>query len=134
VRYDWLADFFLTVHFGYLAFLVVGGFLAWRWPKAFFVHLGAAIWAVLIVLSWVDCPLTWAENWARQKAGLARIPGFIDNYVTGVIYPAAYVNQVRLAVLVVVLVSWVGALVLRRRRRSQALAAAPHAETAGPTG
>lgn len=122
MRYDWLAEGFLVLHFGYLAFVVLGGFLAWRWPRAFFVHLAAAIWGVLIVLAWVDCPLTWAENWARGRAGLARIPGFIDHYVTGVIYPAEYVNQVRLAVLAVVLASWVGAWVRWRRRRSLATA------------
>lgn len=39
-------------------------------------------------------------------------------------YPAEYVQEVRLAVAFVVLVSWVGAFVLWRRRRGQARASA----------
>ena len=129
MRYDWLVDVILTVHFGYVVYLVVGGFLAWRWPKSFFVHVAAAIWAVLIVLNWVDCPLTWAENWARRKAGMPEVPGFIDHYITGVIYPAKYLTEVRLAVAVVVLVAWIGTLVSWRRRRARAA----HVPQAGET-
>ena len=127
--YDWLVDVILTLHFGYMVFLVVGGFLGWRWPRAFFLHLAAAVWAVLIVLNWVDCPLTAAENWARRKAGMVEVPGFIDHYITGVMYPARYLPEARLAVLLVVLVSWVGALILWRRRRART-AQSPHAQDA----
>src|SRR5262249_21213529 len=31
MRYDWLLDVILALHFGYIAFLVLGGYLAWRW-------------------------------------------------------------------------------------------------------
>lgn len=121
MRYDWLVDVLVTVHFGYLVYVVLGGFLAWRWPKAFWVHLAAGIWGVLIVFEWVDCPLTWAEHWARQRDGQpASDVGFIERYVTGVIYPEQYVTQVQLAVAVVVLLSWLGAFILWRRRRARA--------------
>lgn len=32
-----------------------------------------------------ECPLTHAENWARQRAGETGLPssGFIDHYLTG---------------------------------------------------
>jgi hypothetical protein len=124
VRYDWLVTAALSLHFAYLVYVVLGGFLAWRWPKAWFVHLAAAGWGILIVGEFVDCPLTWAENWAREKAGRARVPGFIDHYITGVIYPEQYLHQVQVAVAVVVLGSWIGALLLWRRRRNRARAAA----------
>jgi hypothetical protein len=119
VRYDWLVTVILTVHFGYLAFVVLGGFLAWRWPKAFFVHLAAGIWGVLIVFNLVDCPLTYAENWARRQAGQAEVTGFIDHYITGVLYPQQYLHQAQSAVAAVVLISWIGALLLWRRRRNR---------------
>jgi hypothetical protein len=121
MRYDWLLDVILALHFGYLAFLVLGGFLAWRWPRVFWVHAAAAVWAVLIVAAWVDCPLTWAENWARRRAGMAPVSGFIDHYLTNVVYPARYLQEVRLAVALVILVSWIGVYVRwRRRRRAKA--------------
>jgi len=119
VRYDWLVNVILTVHFGYLVFVVLGGFLAWRWPRAYFVHLAAAVWGLLIVFELVDCPLTYAENWARGRAGEERVTGFIDHYITGVLYPERFLHQAQGAVAVVVLGSWVGALVLWRRRRAR---------------
>ena len=126
MRYDWLVNVIVTAHFAYLVYVVLGGFLAWRWPKALFVHLLAAIWGVAIVFEWVDCPLTWAEHWARQRAGEAPSDvGFIERYVTGVIYPAQYETQVQIAVAVLALCSWAGALILWRRRRRA---------TAGPGG
>jgi hypothetical protein len=121
VGYEWLVAVVLTLHFGYLAYLILGGFLAWRWPGAVWPHLAAAVWAVLIVLAWVNCPLTWAENWARQRAGEPVLTaGFIDHYLTNVIYPARYVNLVRLAIAVVVAVSWLGAYRRWRSRRRAA--------------
>ncbi len=124
MRYDWLVTVILAVHFGYLAYVVFGGFLAWRWPKAYFVHLAAAIWGILIVLSWVDCPLTWAEKWARERNGEApRAEGFIDRYVTDVLYPQEYLHQARAAAATVVLIAWVGALILWRRRQARTRAA-----------
>src|SRR5215471_2296964 len=102
--YDWLLDAILALHFGYIAFLVLGGFLTWRWPKVFWLHVAASVWAVLIVLAWVDCPLTWAENWTRRQEGQAPVSGFVDHYLTNVVYPARYLQQVRLGVALVVLV------------------------------
>ena len=132
MRYDWLVNVILALHFGFLAYLVLGGFLAWRWPRAFVPHLAAAVWGVLIVLSWVECPLTWAENWARQRAGGAPLSaGFIDRYVTGVIYPPQFLNEARAAVAVMVLISWLGALLLWRRRRRGREAVAHSVRPAG---
>jgi Protein of Unknown function (DUF2784) len=104
----------LVLHFAFLAFVVFGGFLTWRWPRAIWLHLAACVWAVLIVLNAVDCPLTWAENWARQHAGQTGYDrGFIDTYVTGVLYPARYLEQMRLLAAFVVLMSWLGWAYLR---------------------
>ncbi|HEX6870194.1 MAG TPA: DUF2784 domain-containing protein [Micromonosporaceae bacterium] len=114
----WLVTVVLAVHFAYLAYLVVGGFVAWRWPAAIWPHLAACAWGVLIVFGLVDCPLTWAEDWARQQAGMAPLTtGFVDRYLDNVIYPDRYVHVVRLAVAVIVAVSWVGAYLRWRRKR-----------------
>ena len=120
VGFQWLVTVVLTVHFAYLAYLVVGGFLAWRWTAMIWPHLVAAVWGVLIVFNLVACPLTIAEGWARRLAGDEPVTGgFIDRYVTNVIYPGRYLVEVRLAVALVVLISYVGAYLFWRARRQR---------------
>ena len=43
--YEWLVTLVLALHFAYVAYVVVGGFLAWRWPRAIWPHLVACAWA-----------------------------------------------------------------------------------------
>jgi hypothetical protein len=118
--YRVLVTVVLVVHFAYLAYLVVGGFLTWRWPKAIWPHLAAVVWGVLVVAASLECPLTWAEDWARRRAGEAPLAGgFIDTYVENVVYPARYLQEVRALAAVLVLISWVGGYLLWRRRRGQ---------------
>jgi len=110
VGYGWLVTVVLALHFAYVAYVVVGGFLAWRWPKAIWPHLVACAWGALIVAGLVNCPLTWAEHWAREKAGQGRLEaGFVDRYLENVIYPGEYVAVAQAAVALVVAISWIGA-------------------------
>ena len=96
-------------HFAFLVYLLTGGFLALRWRRTIWLHVLAALWATGSVVLRFDCPLTSAERWARQRAGLPPLPagGFIDHYLTGAIYPAAVTGYVQAGVLLAVLVSWV---------------------------
>lgn len=110
----------VALHFAFIGYVVVGGFLALRWRRTIWLHVPAVIWGIAIGARQVDCPLTWAERWARAKAGAAPLPpdGFIAHYLTGVVYPVGWVIAVQLVAFAVVLVSW--ALYLRRgigRRR-----------------
>jgi Protein of Unknown function (DUF2784) len=107
----------VAVHFAFIAYMVTGGFLALRWPKTIWLHIPAVIWGIAIELIDFVCPLTWLERWARPKAGMGPMPadGFIDHYLTGVVYPAQYANLVLVLALLTVLASWV--LVARSRRR-----------------
>jgi hypothetical protein len=118
--YRLLVTAVLVLHFGYLGYVVLGGFLAWRWPRAFVPHLLAAAWGVAVVAGKVDCPLTWAENWARQRAGQATLArGFIDHYIEGVLYPARYTRLLDILVGFIVIGSWIGAYVVYRRRAAR---------------
>lgn len=112
-----LADAAMVAHFAFLAYLVVGGFLAWRWPRTIWVHLAVAAYGLFNVLVGWACPLTYVENWGRERADDATLPatGFIDHYIAGVVYPREHETLAQLIVAVVVLVSWVGYLVRRRR-------------------
>jgi hypothetical protein len=122
MAYEWLATIVLCAHFAFLAYVILGGFLAWRWPRAFWPHLAAAAWGLAVVAIPLTCPLTNVEDWARRKAGEQGLGdvGFIDRYIEGVLYPERYTRLLQVAVAVVVLGSWLGAVVIRnitRRKR-----------------
>lgn len=120
MAYRLLADVTVVVHLAFLLYVTFGGFLAWRWPRTLVLHVVAVVWGFATVLVGFDCPLTDLETWARRRAGIAGLPpsGFIDHYLTGVIYPESAVGLVRAAVAVTIVVSWLGWW-LRRRRVSR---------------
>ncbi|TQL75977.1 uncharacterized protein DUF2784 [Stackebrandtia endophytica] len=117
-----LAQVTMVAHFLFLVFLVIGGFLAWRWPRVWFAHLAVACWGIVIIAFPLACPLTYLENYFRDRAGQAGLDegGFIDEYITGVVYPGDQVVTVRWIVVAVIAISWAGVLwrLLRRRRRA----------------
>jgi hypothetical protein len=116
--YRILAETAMAVHFLFIVFVVLGGFLAWRWPRVVWLHLAAAMWGLCIVLFDLNCPLTYVEDRARERAGQSGLSrGFIDTYLTGVIYPERFLDEVRLLIAVVVVASYAGVLVRWRRRR-----------------
>jgi len=116
--YQALADLFMLLHFAFLVVLSLGGFAAWRWPRLILAHVALAIWGILNAVFKVPCPLTDVEDWARRRAGEEGLPqGFIDKYLTGVVYPEENLVAVQLGVAGVIVVSWVGFAVLWRRRR-----------------
>lgn len=114
-----LADLIAVTHVAFIAYVVAGGFLAWRWPRTIGLHLLAASWGFATILIGFDCPLTHAENWARRQAALAELPasGFIDHYLTGVIYPDSALGLIRALAAAAVLVSWIGYVRLYQRHR-----------------
>ncbi|MFD0775867.1 DUF2784 domain-containing protein [Streptomonospora algeriensis] len=118
--YRLIADAAMLLHFGFLCYVALGGFLVWRFPQAIWPHLAVCAYALGIIDFQWQCPLTGVENWAREQAGLQGLPpsGFIDHYLTGVVYPESYLAEVQFAVGVVVALSWLGALfwLVRRRR------------------
>jgi hypothetical protein len=129
VGYRLLTTLILTAHFGYLAYLVFGGFLAWRWPRAIWSHLVAAAWGGTIVVAdllggGLTCPLTYAEDWSRRRAGEAGLTaGFIDRYIEGVLYPDRYAVAAQTLAAAAVAASWLG--YAQRRRRERAVSTPP---------
>ena len=108
--YRVLAEATMVVHFAFLAWVVLGGFLAWLRPWAIWPHLLAAVWGLSTVLFGFHCPLTWIEDRAREQAGSAGLErGFIDTYLTGIIYPERFAGLMQGLVAMVVAVSWAGA-------------------------
>jgi Protein of Unknown function (DUF2784) len=115
--YRWLASAILVLHGGYLAYVVFGGFLSWRWPRTLWPHLVAAAWGIAVVVGRLTCPLTYAEDWARRRAGDGALSrGFIDRYVEGVLYPERFAGLMQALAAAAVAVSWLGLLVRHRVR------------------
>jgi hypothetical protein len=115
--YQVLTTAIVALHFGWLGYVVLGGFLAWRWRGAFWPHLVAVVWGVALIVAGLDCPLTAAEDWSRRQSGEPGVTGFVDRYVEGVIYPDGYTGLMQTLVGLVIAVSWIGALVLHRSGR-----------------
>jgi Protein of Unknown function (DUF2784) len=82
------ADLVVIVHLLFIAFVVGGAFLAWRWPWIILAHLPAVAYGALVEFVGFTCPLTLLENDLRQRAGEAGYGGgFIAHYLIKVIYP-----------------------------------------------
>jgi hypothetical protein len=119
VLYRLLADGVVAVHALFIVFIVLGGFLVWRWRWVAWIHIPLAVWGVLIEYRGWICPLTPLENHLRQKAGDAGYSGgFIEHYLVPAIYPAGLTPRLQLVlgtfVLVVNLLAY-GVLVRRLR-------------------
>ena len=120
--YHLAADALVVVHLGFILFVVTGGFLAWRWRKVAWIHLPVACWGALIEFAGWVCPLTPLENDMRRLAGdLGYEGGFIEHYVTPVIYPAQLTVQIQigLGILVLLLNGFAYSVYFIRRRSHQ---------------
>jgi hypothetical protein len=120
--YRLLADLVVVLHCGFVLFVVLGGLLALRWPRAAWLHLPAALWGAGIELAAGICPLTPLENHLRLLGGEAGYSGgFVEHYVLPVLYPDGLTRGVQLGIgiFVVVLNASVYILVWRRSRRAK---------------
>ena len=120
---SWLADLVLAAHLAFIVFVVTGGLLALRWPRAVFVHLPAALWGAYVEMSGSICPLTPLENALRARAGQAGYAGgFIEHYVGTIVYPPGLSAQVQWMLACAVIACNVAAYTfVWRRRRARGL-------------
>ena len=51
-----IADVIVLLHFAFVAFVVLGGLLALRWPRIAWLHVPAVIWGVLVEFTGWICP------------------------------------------------------------------------------
>jgi hypothetical protein len=109
--YQLLAELVMLLHFGFLAYVALGGFLAWRRRWLIVPHVGAVVWGALSATVGIPCPLTAWEDEARRLAGEQGLTrGFIDTYLTGVVYPQEHLRTAQMLVAVLVLMAWTGCL------------------------
>jgi hypothetical protein len=105
-----LADATVAIHILALIYIGLGGFLAWRWPKAALVHIFFAFWGIAVNVFPLACPLTSAEDFFRAKQGLGPLPGgFNAYYLYDTVIPRAMLPLVAVTAVTLVVVSYVGA-------------------------
>lgn len=117
--HSFLADVVLVTHGLFVLFVVLGGLLVLRWRRTAWVHLPCALWGAWVELAGWVCPLTPLEVTLRRRAGEAGYAGgFIEHYVTALLYPEGLTREVQVAlgILVIVLNLGVYAVVWRRGR------------------
>ena len=120
--YRVLADCVVAVHAAFVLFVVLGGFLAWRWRRVAWAHVPCALWGAAIEYGGWICPLTPLESALRARAGLQGYAGgFIEHYVIPALYPAGLTRPTQVALgtlaLAVNLIAY-GVLVRRRVRET----------------
>ena len=119
--YAALANFTVLIHGLFIVFVIVGGILAWRWPKLVWLHIPALLWGLWIEISHGICPLTPLEKQFRQLAGEAGYAhGFIEHYLLPIIYPAGLTHDTQYllaAILAAINVLAYGVLIKRHNTR-----------------
>jgi hypothetical protein len=91
-----IADLVVAIHFGFILFVIFGGFLALKWRNFMWLHLPAAVWGVLVELFGWLCPLTHYENSLRPTGGGGYINGFLEHYLIPMIYPSALTREIQI--------------------------------------
>lgn len=105
-----LAAVALVTHLVFVLFAVLGGFLAWLLPWVLVPHVASALWGARVVAWRRTCPLSVAENWAREGSGRPPLHegGFLTHYFEGRLYPAAWARRATVLMSGLVVGSWVG--------------------------
>jgi hypothetical protein len=119
MRYAFLADAVMVFHGLFVVFVVAGGLLALRWPRAAWIHLPLAVWGAWVEIGNRVCPLTPLENHLRRLAGDAGYRGgFLERYLVELVYPGGLTRpiQVALGAAVIVLNAAIYAWAWRRHR------------------
>jgi len=121
VPWGLLADAVVVLHTLFVAFVVLGGLLAFRWPRVAWAQLACAAYGFLIsIVGWV-CPLTPLENRFRALAGEPGYSGgFIRHYLLPLLYPEPFppwLGALLAGLVVAVNGAIYGALAARRGRR-----------------
>jgi hypothetical protein len=120
VAFRLAADLTVVVHLAFVAFLLAGGYLTWRWPHLLRLHIPAVAISAGLALAGLDCPLTDAETWLRRRAGDAPYrDGFVAHYLVRPLHPGGMTPTIsvglRVFTVAVVAVAYLGLLVRARR-------------------
>lgn len=106
-----LADVVVVLHLAYVAFVLLGGFLALRDLRWLAPHGAACGWGVVGMVAQAPCPLTALEKWLLTTGGEPSYDGpFISHYLAGTVYPVDAQGTVWQAAALIVMTSYVVAV------------------------
>ena len=92
-----LAEVVLLIHFAFIVFVIIGGWLSRRCRWLPWVHLPAVLWAVALEFGGWICPLTPLENYLRQTSGATGYSGgFLEHYLLSIVYPAGLTPEIQI--------------------------------------
>ena len=121
--YRLAAEAVLLFHLAFIAFAILGAALAARWRWLIVVHLPAAAWGFFVELTGRICPLTYAENFLRIRAGQSGYTtSFIEHYLLAIIYPAGLTREIQFilaGVVVIINLAIYGWLLFRHQQSSR---------------
>ena len=120
--YHALAHLVLLIHALFVAFVALGGLLVLRKPWLAWLHLPALAWgAIVVAMGWI-CPLTPLENTLRRMAGQQGYSGgFIEHYITSVIYPDGLTREIQILLTTILIVGNVAVYMVVYRRKNPRL-------------
>jgi Protein of Unknown function (DUF2784) len=99
MRYLVLANLVVLLHSAFIVFVVGGALLLLHSRWWALLHIPAFAWGALIEFKGWICPLTPLENALRAKAGQGGYAGgFIEHYLTRLIYPAGLTPRIQVAI------------------------------------
>jgi hypothetical protein len=117
--YRLAAESILLLHLAFIVFALLGAVCAVRWRWLIVVHVPAAAWGFFVELTGRVCPLTYAENYLRIKAGQSGYTeSFIEHYLLAIIYPDGLTREIQIvlaAFVVVINVAIYGWLIYHSR-------------------
>ena len=90
------ADIVVLLHFAFILFVVLGGFLVLKWRRLAWIHLPSVLWGALSEFTGWICPLTPLESWLREQGGDRGFSGgFINHYLGTLIYPEGLTRELQ---------------------------------------
>ena len=86
--YEILAATFLALHLLWIVWVIAGVVVTRGRPALAAVHVASLLFGIMIETGPWPCPLTLAEQWAQEKAGITPYQeGFIIHYLEALVYP-----------------------------------------------
>ena len=106
MAYELAADLTALAHFAFILFVIFGALLGRRKRVWRYLHLASMVYGVMIEVFYWYCPLTYLEQYLREKAGAGSFEeGFITHYLNKLIYLNAPQWSLILAAVVVLAVN-----------------------------